>query len=190
MTRLMHFVGNYMSAYRLSPFVRSKSMYPSRFDPTQTPAWFQTVIASRRSSAALREHLAHQPGEQRLEFLLVYMGFTQVSNGLQRFEHLRAIIHRFVREGSERCLPLSEDTRRRVLREWAPWNKESRIPEDSAFPCLNEVADNIHTELATQGRYGKGIREWLSRYTQQIRYVEERDIECLDTTASVTMPLR
>src|SRR4051812_36044249 len=152
MTSLANLFGNYFAANRISHFVRSRPGHATSIGLTQTPAWFRTVIASHRSSAALREHLAQLPGEERLEFLLVYTGFTQVANSLQRFEHLRAIIHRFFQEGSERYLALSAETRHSVLGEWAPWRGQGRIPPGCAFPHLAEVAGMIRVELATQGR--------------------------------------
>jgi hypothetical protein len=155
----------------------------------RTPPWFQALIGSRRSCAALREHLARQPGEEKLEFLLVYMGFTQVANGLQRFEHLRTIIHRFIRDGSERCIPLSAQSRRRVVREWAPWQSFGRIPEGTRFPSLEAAAEEIHKQLSRQGNYSKQIAQWLARYSDQRRRAYASVYEAEEDFDSVTLPM-
>ena len=133
----------------------SKMSGASAFDPSDTPAWFQAVISSRCDRAALRERLAAHRGGECLEFLLVYCGLDKSMNSLQRFEHMRGLVHRFVRPGAERAVPLSPKCRQRVVDEWARWEDEGRICKSAVFPAMAEAAREIHEFLRRPGEYAK-----------------------------------
>ena len=113
--------------------------------------WLQSVISNPHASESLREHLGRLRGGENLEFLLAYCHFEKSRNPLQRFQQLRSIVHRYLRDNAERPVQLSEKRRVQVLREWDCRSGGSRFSAEARLPGLEEAAAEIHELIVKQG---------------------------------------
>ena len=124
------------------------------FGATQSPEWLQSVISNPYLSDSLRERIGKIHGGEKLEFMLAYWHFDKAGNSLQRFEQLRTIIHRFVRENAERPIGLPDRLRQQILDEWNTWSAGHRVPMDLRLPSLEKSAIEIHEQIVKHGPLG------------------------------------
>lgn len=113
-------------------------------------AQFQDALQSAPSRYALRERLARRSGAEALEFLVAVRSFDEATNPLQRYQLLSGIVHRFVRSGAERSIPLTDMSRRAVMTEWSSWDERGRIPRQLRFRALEAATIEVNA-LVTSG---------------------------------------
>lgn len=118
--------------------------------------WLDRMLANAMACAVWRERLADRPGAECLEFLLACRCFEVASNGLQRLHLLHSMVHRFIRIGAERPIPLSGPARRRVLAEWAAWTNKARLPMEAKLPGLAAAVAEIRSVVEKEGALGLG----------------------------------
>jgi hypothetical protein len=109
---------------------------------------FNSLLSSPLANDALLHHLARKRGGENLEFALACWNFDNVCNPLQRFQQLRNIIHRFVRDNAERSVSLSKGQRANVLTEWCRWSDEGRVPAGLRLRALEAAVAQIHKQIA------------------------------------------
>lgn len=119
--------------------------------------WLDRLLANPLACTALREHLSRRRGAEGLEFLVACRGYDEASNPLQRYQQLRTLIHRFVRDHADRPIPLSPACRQQLLREWAKWSHEHRIAHGSNPAALEAAAAEIAAIVKTQGPLTFGV---------------------------------
>jgi hypothetical protein len=136
---------------RLRSSLGSLRRSPRPFGATESPAWLQRVLTSSLESGSLLEYLSRRPGAEELEFLLACRHFEQSHNALQRFEQLRIIIHKFVRDNAERPAQISDAVREKLLHDWACWSVDSRVPAGARLRGLESAALEVHDILAARG---------------------------------------
>jgi hypothetical protein len=123
----------------------------------EAQTWLDRLLASPLACTALREHLSRRRGAEGLEFLVACRGYDEASNPLQRYQQLRTLIHRFVREHADRPIPLSPTCRQQLLKEWAKWSHEHRIAHGSKPAALEAAAAEIAAIVKTQGPLTFGV---------------------------------
>ena len=124
----------------------------------EDPAWLERVLANPLACTALREYLGRRGGAEALEFLVACRGYDEASNPLQRYQQLRTLIHRFVREHADRPIPLSAACRQQLLMEWAKWSHEHRIAHGSRPAALEAAASEIAEIVMAKGPLPYGLR--------------------------------
>jgi hypothetical protein len=122
------------------------------------PTWLDHLLANPLACTALREHLGRRRGAEGLEFLVACRGYDEASNPLQRYQQLRTLIHRFVREHADRPIPLSPACRQQLLTEWARWAHEHRIAHGSKPAALEAAAAEIAAIVKARGPLSVGLR--------------------------------
>lgn len=117
--------------------------------------WLDRMLANPLACATWREKLAKREGTECLEFLLACRCFDDAGNALQRYQQMDAIVHRFVRVGAERPLPLPDVLRKQVMAEWALWARESRLPAGAKLQALTAAATVIHDLVRAEGPFNE-----------------------------------
>lgn len=134
---------------------RSQPPY-SRTQPSRVRAgqllWLDSAMANPLAREALRDHLADCQGAEHLEFLVACSGFQDASNPLQRYQQLRSIIDRFVRDGAERPVPLPQQRREQLLSEWAHWSDGNRLPMHARLRGLDAAVVEVRRLMRSRGR--------------------------------------
>ncbi|HVZ45013.1 MAG TPA: hypothetical protein VHA82_14480 [Ramlibacter sp.] len=109
---------------------------------------FENALANVHTRSVLRERLERRDGNGCFEFLISARSFQESRNPLQRFQLLRALVHRFVRADAERPLPLSDACRRELLRECGAWIDKERVPAGARLDSLKKATHEIQRLLA------------------------------------------
>lgn len=120
--------------------------------------WLERLLANPLVCTDLREHLGRRRGAEGLEFLVACRGYDEASNPLQRYQQLRTLIHRFVRDHADRPIPLSPACRQQLLKEWAKWSHEHRIAHGLRPAALDAAAVEIEAIVRAQGPLPFGLR--------------------------------
>jgi hypothetical protein len=129
-----------------------------------TPVLFQNALTNEHTRSMLRERLSRGSGNECWEFLIAVRSFEEAGNGLQRYQLLTDIVHRFVRPGAQRQIPVSDKCRGDMLREWQPYVDEERIPPRVPFNALAAATIEISTLMVVGPREDAAPLK-LSRHT-------------------------